>query len=118
MSLQLLIVEDEAPIREVVRAILEEEGYRVVAVGDGRAALSALAADRYHLVISDMMMPHLDGIGLAQAMQAAPEFRAIPFILMSAARPARTQQVPYAAFIAKPFDLNDLLNTVERALAS
>jgi CheY-like chemotaxis protein len=118
MALHLLVVEDEIPIREIVRAILEEEGYRVVAVGDGRAALAALAADRYHLVLSDMMMPHLDGLGLAQAMQAEPNFRAIPLILMSAVKPARTQQVPHAAFIAKPFDLNDLLNTVERALAS
>ena len=118
MPPQLLIVEDEVPIREVVRAILEEEGYRVVAVGDGRAALAALAADRYNLVLSDMMMPHLDGIGLAQEMQARPEFRAIPLILMSAVKPARTQQVPHTAFIAKPFDLNELLNTVERALAS
>lgn len=115
---QLLIVEDEVPIREVVRAILEEEGYRVVAVGDGRAALAALAADRYHLVLSDMMMPHLDGVGLAKAMQARPELRTIPLILMSAVRPAQAQQVPHSAFIAKPFDLNDLLNTVERALAS
>ena len=118
MVRQLLVVEDELPLREVLCAILEEEGYRVVAVADGRDALTALTDARYHLVLSDTMMPHLDGIELARAMHAEPGLRSIPLILMSAAGPTRARQVPHTAFIAKPFDLYELLDTVERALAS
>ena len=112
----LLVVEDEVPIREVLCSILEDEGYRAVGVGDGRAALAALAADRYDLVLSDTMMPRLDGIGLARALAADPGLRAIPVVLMSALRSVPARDVPHTAFITKPFDLYELLNTVERAL--
>jgi CheY-like chemotaxis protein len=116
MAQQLLVVEDEVPIREVLCSILEDEGYRVVGVGDGRAALSALAADRFDLVISDTMMPRLDGIGLARSLAADPALRAIPLILMSALQSAPARDVPHVAFITKPFDLYRLLDTVEQAL--
>ena len=118
MNRLLLVVEDESPIREVVRAVLEDEGYRVVTVPDGQAALAALAAERYDLVLSDMMMPRLDGAGLVRAMHADPNHRDIPVILMSAATGGAVRDIPHAAFIAKPFDLDELLQTVVRVLAA
>jgi len=117
MSLLLLVVEDEIPIREVLCSILEDEGYRVVGVGDGRAALAALAADRYDLILSDMMMPRLGGADLAQSLADDPALRAIPLILMSALKAAPNHEVPRAAFLPKPFDLYDLLDTVDRVLS-
>jgi CheY-like chemotaxis protein len=116
MVQMLLVVEDEVPIREVLCSILEEEGYRVVGVGDGRAALAALAADRFDLVLSDTMMPRLDGVGLARVLAADPGLRTIPVVLMSALRSLPTREVPHAAFLSKPFDLYELLDTVERVL--
>jgi CheY-like chemotaxis protein len=112
----LLVVEDEVPIREVLCSILEDEGYRVVGVGDGRAALAALAAERFDLVLSDTMMPRLDGVGLARALAADPGLRTIPLVLMSALRSGPAREVPHAAFLSKPFDLYELLDTVERIL--
>lgn len=112
----LLVVEDEVPIREVLCSILEDEGYRAVGVGDGRAALAALAADRYDLILSDTMMPRLDGIALARALAADPSLRSIPLVLMSALRSAPINDVPHVAFITKPFDLYALLDTVEQVL--
>jgi CheY-like chemotaxis protein len=117
MSLLLLVVEDEIPIREVLCSILEDEGYRVVGVGDGQAALDALAADRFDLILSDTMMPRLDGVGLARSLASDPTFREIPLILMSALKSSPAHEVPHAAFLPKPFDLYELLDTVDRVLA-
>lgn len=117
MSPLLLVVEDEIPIREVLCSILEDEGYRVVGVGDGQAALAALAADRFDLVISDAMMPRLSGLDLARSLAADPHLRTIPLILMSALQNMPARGVPHRAFLSKPFDLYDLLDTVGRVLA-
>ena len=114
MARTLLVVEDEPAIAALLALVLGEEGYRVAVAGDGRAALRRLAEDRYDLVLSDIMLPHLDGLGLARAMHADPDLRAIPLILMSAVRPPLDGVARYAAFLPKPFDLDELLDTVAR----
>ena len=111
-----LVVEDEPSIADLLALILGAEGYTVVVVGDGRAALRRLAEARYDLILSDVMMPHLDGPGLARALQDDPGLRAIPLILMSAAHRPRDGVTGYAAFLPKPFDLDRLLATVARLL--
>ncbi len=118
MPPKILIAEDEQPIRELLEAVLADEGYRVATVPDGRAALTALAGERYDLVVSNIMMPLLSGHELAQAMRADPALWGIPLILMSAAGARVVPTVPHAAYLPKPFDLDDLLATVERVLAS
>jgi CheY-like chemotaxis protein len=118
MSPRILIAEDERPIRELLVALLADEGYQVAAVPDGDAALAALAAGRYDLVLSNVTMPRLGGNELAQALRADPALRGIPLILMSAAGAHVVPPVPHAAYIPKPFDLGHLLATVARVLAS
>ncbi len=112
----LLVVEDEPSIADLLHLALTGEGYRIVMVGDGRAALRRLAEGGYDLVLSDVMLPFLDGLGLARAMHADPALRAIPLILLSAAHGSTARAVPHAAFLAKPFDLDALLATVGRLL--
>jgi CheY-like chemotaxis protein len=116
MGQVILVAEDEEAIAALLQALLEDAGYRVVVAGDGRAALDQLAAQRPHLVLSDVMMPRLDGRALARAMAADPAYRAIPLVLMSAAARIRAEEVPHAAFLAKPFDLDALLATIARLL--
>ncbi len=118
MSGQIRIAEDETPIRELLATVFIDEGYRVVAVPDGQAALAALAAEPYDVVLSNVMMPRLDGHALARAMQDDPALQGIPLLLMSAADSRLVPGAPHAAFIPKPFDLGDLLATVERVLAT
>ena len=108
----ILVVEDEEPIAELLRAVLEDEGYRVVTAADGRAALARLAEVRPALVLSEVMMPHLDGRALAEALHADPALRAIPLMLLSALGAASVAGVPHAAFVAKPFELDQLLATI------
>jgi CheY-like chemotaxis protein len=112
----ILVVEDEPSLADILRLMLEMAGYAVAVAGDGRAALGRLAEARYDLVLSDMMMPLLDGAGLAAAMHADPALRAIPLILMSALHRSPDGAVPHAAFLRKPFDYERLLATVARVL--
>ena len=116
MPRTLLVVEDEPSIAELVRLILEGAGHRVTVAGDGRAALRRLGEAPYDLVVSDVLLPFLDGAALARAMQADPALRAIPLVLMSAGHVAADGAAPHAAFLRKPFDLEELLAIVGRLL--
>ncbi len=114
----VLIVEEEVPIVELLCDLFADAGYRVVTARDGREALERLAAARPDLVLSDIMMPRLDGIGLCHQMQANPAYHAIPLVFMSATpRALPADGCRYAAFVTKPFALDQVLDTVARVLA-
>jgi two-component system alkaline phosphatase synthesis response regulator PhoP len=113
----ILIVEDERVIAEILSAVLEDEGYRVVIANNGRQGLDRLAEGRPDLVLCDVMMPGLDGRDLARAMSADLKYRSIPLIMMSAAHmPTYKRDFPYTAFLSKPFDMDQLVDTVAKAL--
>jgi CheY-like chemotaxis protein len=114
----ILVLEDEYAIAEMVQDVLEDEGYTVIRAGNGHEGLSCLAENTIQLVLSDVMMPVMDGYAFCHAMQANPAYRSIPIIMMSAvAEDALNNiQVPcnYMAFLQKPFALNELLGLIER----
>lgn len=118
MAYSILIVEDEPPIRELLCDFLVEEGYRVDTVGDGLTALTALADEGYDLVISDIAIPGLGGRELARAIHADRDLRGTPVVLMSATETAAAGGVPCAAFISKPFEIADMLDTIEHVLGA
>lgn len=114
----ILIIDDEPAILEVLCAILEEEGYHVVKAHNGKEGLERLAQDTTNLVLCDVMMPVLDGRAFCHRMQADTRYRAIPLVMMSAASGAlNSLDCKYAATILKPFELDDLLDTIDRILA-
>lgn len=110
----ILVVDDDQSILATVRDILELEGYPVVAVADGAEALRHAAADRPSLVLLDMRMPGLNGWEIARRLRAGGI--AVPLLVMTAAQDARlwAEQVGAAGYLAKPFDLDELLTAVER----
>ena len=112
----ILVVEDEAPIREVLAEILRDEGYAVLVASDGAAALVVVAERRPDLVLTDAMMPRLDGLGLLRRMRADPRTAAIPVIVSSAARHPSPADLEGAAFLAKPYDLDEVLRAVRDGL--
>jgi DNA-binding NtrC family response regulator len=117
---RILIVDDEPALREILAAVLADEGYAVQTAPDGRSALDLIAAAPPDLVITDISMPRLDGWGLlTQIRQDDPT---LPVLLISAIRPTLTGCLAPAtdqtAFLAKPFDLEDLLDFVTRLIAS
>jgi CheY-like chemotaxis protein len=115
----ILVVEDEGTIAGVLCDVLEDEGYQVVVAHNGQEGLARVAEAAPDMVLSDLMMPLLDGHGLCRALQADPRYQAIPIVLMSAGeRPASVSGCQYAAFVAKPFDFERLLTTVVAQIGS
>ena len=110
----ILVVEDETSITDVIIAILSDEGYRVVAAGNGQEAFTRLQSEHPDLIISDVMMPVMDGRELSKRLQAHPEYSSIPLIMMSAAYgPAYLGGNLHSAFLRKPFNVQDLITTVD-----
>lgn len=114
---RILVVDDEQAICQVLQELLADEGYAVMTAGNGKEALARLVDGLPDLVIADVMMPIMGGPDLCNALARDPLMRSIPVVLMSAAgEQGARQQCRYAAFVAKPFNLSALLETVERVL--
>jgi two-component system, chemotaxis family, sensor kinase CheA len=117
---KVLVVEDSFTVRELQRSILEAAGYSVVTARDGRDALAVLDRDAgVSLVITDLEMPELDGIGLTRAIRAGPARSSLPVIIVTsrAAEEDRLSGIEAGAdaYMAKrSFDQQALLATVER----
>jgi DNA-binding NtrC family response regulator len=110
IALRILVVEDDANVRDAVVAMLCEEGHDVSEVADGSAALDALAATRFDLAISDVRLPKLDGLSLFQrARESAPR---TDFILMtsfgSVSDAVKALKDGARDYLTKPFDLDEL----------
>jgi CheY-like chemotaxis protein len=116
----VLIVEDEFAIADLLEMVLTDEGYRVLLAANGRQGLERLAeGPRPDLVISDYMMPMLDGAGLIKAMRDSEAQRDIPCIIMSSIAEASVREriAGYVAFVRKPFQLAALVQLVAATLA-
>ena len=109
---RILLADDNADMRDHVARILGDR-YDLVAVADGAAALAEAARLRPDLVLSDVMMPKLDGFGLLQALRADPQMVNVPFIMLSAraGEEARSEGMESGAddYLVKPFSARELL---------
>jgi CheY-like chemotaxis protein len=115
----LLIVDDEFAIADLLEMVLVDEGYQVLKAGNGQQGLERLAeGPRPDLVISDFMMPILDGVGLMRAMRANVTQRDIPCIVMSSMpeENLRSRIDGYAGFVRKPFQLDEVVALVATVL--
>jgi two-component system cell cycle response regulator CpdR len=113
--IRILLAEDDQVMREYLARALEKSGYAVTAVDRGTAALPLIETERFDLLLSDIVMPEMDGIELAQrAAEIAPDMR-IMFITGFAAVTLKAgKQVPQARVLSKPFHLRDLVLEVDR----
>lgn len=118
MTAKILIADDEKPIRDSLKMILDEEGYTTDAVGDGEEALQKIKEENYDVVISDIKMPKVDGIQvLDEASKISPETF---FIIMTAYASVKTaidalRQGAYD-YLIKPVEFDDLIVRVKRLL--
>jgi CheY-like chemotaxis protein len=115
-SKTVLVVDDEPVLRTIVREILHEEGYAVIEAPDGRVMLEIMARQRPDLVLMDVMMPGVDGREAYRELRSHPEHSDIPVVMMSAAVPAHGLDPSIAGFMAKPFDLTQLVELVVRLI--
>lgn len=111
----VLVIDDDEGIREFVTVALKEEGYRVTAAADGRAALSLLRQDPPSLILLDLWMPEMDGAEFLSAYQLVPAPRA-PVVIFAASTEYAQITAPgdVAGYLPKPVELLELLNAVER----
>lgn len=113
----ILVVEDETPIATIIHDVLVDEGYQVLIASNGRAALERITASAPDLVLTDIMMPVMDGRALLRALRASPSLEILPVILMSAgAAPRGDGAEQTAAFLPKPFLIEDLISLVQRMI--
>jgi CheY-like chemotaxis protein len=111
---KVLVVDDEPLLRDLLAAFLSSEGYEVAVAANGRAMLEVVARERPDLVLMDVMMPGLDGREAFRLMQAQSDLQRIPVVMTSAAVGEDRLDPGIAAFLPKPFDLDQLLETVAR----
>ncbi|HEY9700716.1 MAG TPA: ATP-binding protein [Trichocoleus sp.] len=118
-SARILLADDNADMRDYVKRLLSQQ-YEVEAVADGLAALTVARQQLPDLVLTDVMMPGLDGFGLLQALRSDPQTRKVPIILLSAraGEEARVEGLEAGAddYLIKPFSARELLARVEAAL--
>ena len=110
----ILIVDDEEPVRDFLAHMLTDVGHRTLQAIHGAQALELVATERPDLVVSDIMMPVLNGAELCRRLKTRAGLPVIPVILMSAAGPGAADGTGADAFIAKPFDLSEMEALVER----
>ena len=113
--IRILLAEDDSTMRTFLARALENAGYAVAAVDRGTAALPLLTADHYDLLLSDIVMPEMDGIELAQRCAEISPSTKVMFITGFAAVALEVNRAaPQAKVLSKPFHLRDLVLEVER----
>ena len=124
MTLSVLAVDDSRTIRDMVRLTLDGAGHRTIVAEDGEHALRILdeglpdGLPRPDLVITDINMPRLDGIGLIRALRQRPETRLVPILVLSTESAqtlkAQARDAGATGWIVKPFDPDRLLQALDR----
>ena len=113
--IRILLAEDDQVMREYLTRALEKSGYAVVAVDRGTAALPLIEAERFDLLLTDIVMPEMDGIELAQkASEIRPELRVMFITGFAAVTLKAGKTMPQARVLSKPFHLRDLVLEVDR----
>ena len=116
----VLLVEDDPALRRYLEIVLQRAGYEVLTAGDGLEAMKFLLGDGVDVVVTDALMPNLDGYELCRFVRSSDHLAHLPIILLSALDPKNTtdeaEQVD--AFLAKPVSPEDLLNRISEVLTT
>ncbi|WP_446209670.1 ATP-binding protein [Micromonospora sp. IBSANI012] len=117
---RILVADDNADMRAYLARLLTAQGWRVDTVGDGRQALDAIRRDPPDLVLTDVMMPELDGFALVRTLRGKPDTRALPVVVLSAraGADAAVEGLDLGAddYVVKPFTAADLVARVRATL--
>ena len=112
---RILLAEDDQVMREYLTRALERSGYRVAAVDRGTAALPLLESETFDLLLTDIVMPEMDGIELARrAAEMVPGLRVMFITGFAAVTLKAGREMPNARVLSKPFHLRDLVAEVDR----
>jgi DNA-binding response OmpR family regulator len=113
MATTVLVVEDEAHIRELVCLHMQLEGYTCIPVGDGRQALQIAAEQKLDLIVLDLMIPGLDGLTVCRAIRREGQNRDVPILILTARREEADKVLGLESgaddYLAKPFSVRELV---------
>ena len=116
----ILVLEDEPAVQTLLRKQLTAHNFQVTIAGDGLDGLIKLESVRPDLIICDVMMPNLDGMGFVKAIKGHGETQKIPVIFLTAKTDPRSMidgiNVGARFYVTKPFQIDDLLAKVQKAL--
>ena len=115
----VLLIEDELPVREMMRDVLELEGYQVLSAANGKDALEALHASPTSpcVILLDLMMPVMNGWEFLDVLRSSPRHSHVPVVICSAFHETAKSIRP-SAILKKPFQLPSLLKTVQAFCAA
>jgi two-component system chemotaxis response regulator CheY len=118
MSKTIMVVDDSSSIRQVITIALKGAGYDVIEACDGKDALSKLTGQKIHLIVSDVNMPNLDGIGLVKEVKQHPQYKFTPIMMLTTESGESKKQEGKSAgakgWLVKPFQPNALLAAVAK----
>jgi len=118
---KILVVDDDNDILEVIRIILEDEGYNVTTLLDGRNTMNSIVSDRPDLILLDVMLGGIDGRDICKAIKTDDSFKSIPVIMISASHNLQgLLALPESpnGFLSKPFDISRLISLVNGQFAA
>jgi CheY-like chemotaxis protein len=109
------IIEDDAEFRNMLRELLEEEQYRVVAVSNGAEALETLRGDTMpNVILLDVSMPVMDGFDFLRFRNEDPRLAQVPVVLVTNAKPHERPTVGVNDVVRKPIDIDEILFAIKR----
>jgi two-component system chemotaxis response regulator CheY len=118
MAKTILVVDDSSSLRQVVGIALRGAGYDVIEGCDGRDGLARLTGQKVHLIISDVNMPNLDGIGFLKEVKKLPNYRFTPVVMLTTEsaddKKRQGQEAGAKAWVVKPFRPEALLGVVQK----
>lgn len=118
MANSLLLVDDSAPIRDLLSTKLREAGMDVLTASDGAEALKVADGKQLDLVVTDLNMPILNGLELAERLRATPEFRSLPILMhtidATEEMKDRGREIGVTGWIVKPIDPHALVTIARR----
>lgn len=119
MNERILVIDDDAGIQEFLQIALEADGYEVIIAQDGKEALELLALSTPDLIIFDLMMPRINGYDFVKALEEQGKRLTQPLLLVTADAQAKAKAALLGVdtYLLKPFDLQDLVDAVDSALA-
>lgn len=120
MAKRILSVDDSASIRQMVSFTLKKEGYEVIEASDGNDALAKIKGSSVDLVITDLHMPNMDGIGLIKALRADSSYRFTPIVMLTTesltGKKDEGRQAGATGWIVKPFKPEQLVAVAKKLL--
>jgi two-component system chemotaxis response regulator CheY len=120
MAKTVLVVDDSAAIRQSVSFVLEQAGYDVVQGEDGEDGLTKLDGTHFDLIITDVNMPKLDGIGMLRKVREMSDYKFTPVVVLTTESQSSKMEEGKSAgatgWIVKPFDADKLLSVVKKLI--